>query len=623
MAQENKPAPTNEVRASIKVPKPDPFDGDRGNVQHFLTQLRAYFSVNQTSFPKYQDRVLFASGLLRGKAADWFEPTVRNFVENGRTHCKVEVREIFDSFDKFEEGLKNTFGDPDEIRSAERRLRVLRQTGSTSHYAAEFKRVIAKLGWTDSAYIPQFYQGLKDSVKDELSKEERPEHLNEYIDAAIKIDNRIYERQLERKGKIGWSRPVANQGRPRYQSTATGHHAGPMDLDLDAASRDRKKPTVKGKCYNCGKPGHFSNKCRQPRKKGFKPVPERSFGMATRESGVRFAPDDKLAPERKQGSVRTPTPYPRNQDPEGMLATVPTAPPVLTVQQAAREWKEWEKQRKAYDDKRAKEAAALRAAGPQKPPRGKSRSGYDTSYDLTLASGYVDFATTAAPFEGYDSDEARSETASDDTEEADIPDGVTPQEWSRRAIILGTDVSDAADLIRKIVEGHQHEEWKVPRNPRDDPRIHVMDSYHADICWINCYFDLCHKHFYEKVQYKWFPDRVDGQKPENAPHSRHEYRNWKPYRQISDERQLTLVPKSWTRPVGETFRPQRDMIARRADTVFSLSDRTFTSPEEPTPSGSSTDKKQRSPDNKKHRSKDKKTSKKHRHEHSKNESSRK
>lgn len=37
-----------------------------------------------------------------------------------------------------------------------------------------------------------FYDGLKDSVKDELYKEDIPDDLNSYIEIVVKIDNRNY-----------------------------------------------------------------------------------------------------------------------------------------------------------------------------------------------------------------------------------------------------------------------------------------------------------------------------------------------------------------------------------------------------------------------------------------------
>ena len=41
----------------------------------------------------------------------------------------------------------------------------------------------------------QFYKGLKDSVKDDLIKEDRPDNLGEYMELAIRIDIRNYERR--------------------------------------------------------------------------------------------------------------------------------------------------------------------------------------------------------------------------------------------------------------------------------------------------------------------------------------------------------------------------------------------------------------------------------------------
>ena len=39
-----------------------------------------------------------------------------------------------------------------------------------------------------------YYRGLKDEVKDELYKEDRPATLSVYIVMAVKIDNRQFER---------------------------------------------------------------------------------------------------------------------------------------------------------------------------------------------------------------------------------------------------------------------------------------------------------------------------------------------------------------------------------------------------------------------------------------------
>ncbi len=48
--------------------------------------------------------------------------------------------------------------------------------------------------------MSRFYEGLKDDVKDDLYKEDRPDNFTEYMQWAIKIDDCNYIRRIKKYG---------------------------------------------------------------------------------------------------------------------------------------------------------------------------------------------------------------------------------------------------------------------------------------------------------------------------------------------------------------------------------------------------------------------------------------
>jgi len=261
----------------LKVPPPTPFEGRQGTLRAFLTQARLYLRFQSSAITYTSDKVLTIAGYLRGDAAAWFEPTLREYLEKGTANkCGEKTKEVFSDYNRFEEFIKEAFGNPDEDRDYERQLLQLRQSTSAQGYASKFRQVAAHLEWDDEPLMVQYYKGLKDVVKDEISKEDRPEALGTYMERSIRIDNRLYERRLEQQNK-GWTAQRRNFIRNKRHGTSYGHHAGPMELDAAIKKKEDRK------CYNCGRQGHLSRDCRQPRKQ-FQKVPEgtRSHNTAVR-----------------------------------------------------------------------------------------------------------------------------------------------------------------------------------------------------------------------------------------------------------------------------------------------------------------------------------------------------
>jgi hypothetical protein len=78
------------------------------------------------------------------------------------------------------------------------------------------------IDWDDAPLIVTFYNGLKERVKDEIARVDRPDEIDDMIKLAVRIDDRQYEREMEKK----------KQGRqPFAQRTKKDRHEDEMDID--------------------------------------------------------------------------------------------------------------------------------------------------------------------------------------------------------------------------------------------------------------------------------------------------------------------------------------------------------------------------------------------------------
>lgn len=176
------------------------------------------------------------------------------------------------------------FGDPDEVATAERQLYSLRQRGSATGYVADFTRLAALVNWNDEALCAQFYRGLKDSIKDELARTEKPKDLKTYKEIAVRIDTRLFERHLEKdrstrtfttttnyNNKFNYNKP-ARQSSPSITMTKATINPFPRP---STPERDHLSAMIRGRisreeydrrrknnlCLYCGDKGHTVVKC--------------------------------------------------------------------------------------------------------------------------------------------------------------------------------------------------------------------------------------------------------------------------------------------------------------------------------------------------------------------------
>jgi len=230
-----------EVIKEPTVSKPEPFSGME-DLSIFLQQCELSFELQPSRFPTDYQKVGFILSYLRGPAARWARPYLSN-----------KAHELRNDLSKFTDAIEQAYGDPTRRFRATIELRSLKQTTTAACYAADFQAIASNLSWNDEALCSQFYEGLADPIKDEVSKNP-PATLREFIIAAIRIDNRRVERPApERKSSIRTIEP------PRPPSSSAQSQSSSKPLKLDPAERARC--AAENRCFRCREVGHRVINC--------------------------------------------------------------------------------------------------------------------------------------------------------------------------------------------------------------------------------------------------------------------------------------------------------------------------------------------------------------------------
>ena len=273
--------PNNRVKPA-DIPDPDTFDGTRDNLRPFITKLRLKIAGNSDQFHDTQHQLRYAFSFLRGPAYKTMEPHLHNDEIN------------FTSLERFIEVLCIAFGDPDEVKTAVRKLEAIRQNNREfSQYYADFQRLITILQYDDQAKHHALERGLNWEIKDALVHQDGPpeETFERFVARLNRLDNRIRARKQEynvgestnlsggtttRAPHTTVTQPVAviEQG-----TTDIGTHPGPINLSANRgriSAAQRACRIAQGLCNYCGGTGHFAAQCLRGNRK---------HGILTRRGG--------------------------------------------------------------------------------------------------------------------------------------------------------------------------------------------------------------------------------------------------------------------------------------------------------------------------------------------------
>ncbi len=248
----------------IKISTSNLYHDDRDKLEAYLIQIELYVKRHSFQFKFIENKVLFAFIYLRDNAFTWFHHYLTDYLQKESEKREEEINTIFRDFQAFEKRLRRVFEDIDKKRTAERQLYNLRQKTFAATYSISFQHIATNTKWDDATLTSQFYQELREKVKDEIARIDRFADLQKMIIRAIIIDNRQYERRLKKDKES--TMPVVLNRKFKKRRRQPYYDSQPMKLDatrkISTNARDKTVQQSKT-CYTCEKLNHYFKDCTQ------------------------------------------------------------------------------------------------------------------------------------------------------------------------------------------------------------------------------------------------------------------------------------------------------------------------------------------------------------------------
>lgn len=243
---------------------PDAFKGSPKELENFLSSCVLYMDAYPGTFKSDKSRINFIISHCRGSVLQSLRPLIN----------RAEQPSMLHDYQEFLIYLRRHWGDPDEKGNAKRELRGLRQKGSASDFFLRLNQLLAVLDIPNDAdlLVENTIYKLDGTLRDEIARNQDfdPKSIDELMDFIIPLDNRLREREKEKR-ETQSSEPRNSSQTSAFRPTTTStfnrntqNHATAPNFRFGPISTEEKDRRRANKlCMYCGGAGHIADVCPQ------------------------------------------------------------------------------------------------------------------------------------------------------------------------------------------------------------------------------------------------------------------------------------------------------------------------------------------------------------------------